>query len=112
MSKIKTIFQQAERKYSDFLCAYIQDELDKFFPLIIGQFAERFTINDNRELQKQKLENLVNNSKQKLASGYETEWKTKINTRTTTAIASVRTQKANVPRPAMATSSPVSSVSI
>ena len=81
MSKIKNIFQQAQNKYSSFLCAYIQDVLDIFFPLIINKFSERAKINDNREEQKQKLENIEKNSKQKLGFGYEIKWKKTVNNR-------------------------------
>lgn len=81
MNKIKNIFQQAENKYNNFLCAYIQDELALFFPLIINKFLERAKINDNREEQKQKLENLEKNSKQKLGFGYEIKWKNTVNSR-------------------------------
>ena len=56
MSKTKNILQQAASKYSSFLCAYIHDELDIFFPLIINKFSERANTNDNREEQKLKLE--------------------------------------------------------
>jgi len=82
MSRTKNIFQQGESKYSNFLCAYIQDELDIFFPLIINRFLERAKINDNREEQKLKLENLEKNSKQKLGFGYEINWKNTVNNRT------------------------------
>ncbi len=81
MSKLKNIFQQAESKYSSFLCAYIQDELDIFFPLFITKFSERAKINDNREDQKQKLENIEKNSKQELGFGYEIKWKKTVNNR-------------------------------
>ncbi len=81
MRKTKNISQQAESKYHFFLCAYIQNELDTFFPLIINKFSERARINDSREEQKQKLEELEDNSKLKLGFGYDIKWKPTINSK-------------------------------
>ncbi len=79
MNKIINIFEQAEKKYADFLRAYIQDKLELFFPLSV-KFS-RPKINDSWDEQRQKFEYLENNSKQKLGFGYEICWKKTIKTR-------------------------------
>lgn len=77
---IKTeIYRNAEKIYTEFLKAYINFDFEHFFPLNIKFSRPRRS--DNREEQKQKIETLLNNSKNKIGYGYEISWKQTVSTR-------------------------------
>lgn len=73
------IYKHSEKTYIDFLRAYINGDFDHFFPLNIKFSRPRRS--DNREEQKQKIENLIISSKSKLGYGYEISWKQAVSTR-------------------------------
>jgi len=81
MKQAKNISEKAESKYPEFLRAYIQENLDTFFPLVIKRFYELPKINDNRKDLMQKFELIEKNSKQKIGFGYKIKWKKTVTTR-------------------------------
>mgnify|MGYP006283843577 CR=1 FL=1 len=80
MTKLINLYEKAEKEYAKFLQNYVSDTLNVFFPLEL-KFS-RPKKNDEREVIKQKLEYVEENSKQKLGFGYYIKWKQTAQSRT------------------------------